>query len=115
MIKIEEIQNVFVHLLQSDFLQHDLRELMNGVQSLFLTVDNHGLIQASVAIARITLTKHWKMAILQKKMYLWNLPPYLNSLNERRVKNYDHRKNDSEVAVDPFAHYPLLIKKTPEG
>ena len=79
MIKNEENQNVFVHLLQSDFLQHDLRELMNGVQSLFLTVDNHGLIQASVAIARIPLPAHSKKGNLQKKKYLWNPSLFLDS------------------------------------
>ena len=79
MIKIEENQNVFVHLLQSDFLQHDLRELMNRIQTLFLKVDNHRDIQATLAIVRLSLPTRSKEGDLRKKKYLWNPSLLLHS------------------------------------
>lgn len=54
---------------------------MNKVQTLFLTVDNHGLIQATVAIAYVTLATHSKEDDLQKKRYLWNPSLFLDSFD----------------------------------
>ncbi len=64
---------------RATFYHHDEKRDLDGVQTLFLTVDNRGLIQATVAIARLTLSTHSKEGDLQKKKYLWNPSLFLDS------------------------------------
>ncbi len=85
---------------------------MNGVQTLFLTVDNHGLIQATLSIARLSLPTHWKMTILQKKSTSGNHHSSFTLLAVEDLKTMSTRKMIQERTIDYFANYPSAIKKT---
>ena len=82
---------MFLYLCyKATFYNMTRRELMNGVQTLFLTVDNRGLIQATLAIARLTLSTHSKKGNLQKKKYLWNPSLLLHSFGCGRLEIDEH-------------------------
>lgn len=86
---------------------------MNRIQTLFLTVDNCGLIQATVTIARIILAGHSEYGNLQKKKYLWKSSLSLNFFDCGGDENDDHKENDSEKYSKLPRSLSVCYKKKP--
>lgn len=99
---------------RTTFYNMTQRELMNRIQSPFLTVENYGLIQATIAIARITLAAHSKNGNSQKKRYLWNPSLFLDSFGCGGLENDDHKENDSRKYCRPPRPLSVTYKKKPQ-
>ena len=95
------------------FYHNDEMRDLNEVQSLFLAVENYGDIQATVAIARITLAAHSKNGDSQKKRYLWKSSLSLSFFGCGGLENDDHKENDSEKYGKPPRQLSVTYKKKP--
>jgi len=84
---------------------------LNRIQTLFSQLIIIADIQATVAIARVTLTIHSEYGDLHKKRYLWKSSYFLGFFGCEDSKTMITRKTIQESTVDYFANYPSAIKK----